>query len=73
MGVRVEAHMKGKDAVGSECAIPHFNFSKTFKNCWLVITLVHVPSQNAKPLKPLLEGGGGKGRCTYDKQSCSEN
>ena len=72
VGVRDEAHILGKGAVGSECAIPHFNYSKTVRNCWLVITLVHVLAKNAKPLKPLLEVGGGNGRGTYERQSCSE-
>ena len=70
MGVRVDAHMIGKDAVRSECAIPNFNFSKTFRNCNYVSSPA---SKNGKPLlKSLLEGGGGVGRGTYDRQSCSE-
>ena len=31
----------------------------------LVISLVHALEKNAKPLKPLMEGGGGKGRRTH--------
>ena len=40
----------------------------TFRNCWLVITF----SPASKKCKPLLEGGGGKDRGTYDRKSCSK-
>ena len=47
--------------------IPHFNLTEIIWDGWLD----HVPVKNAKPLKPLLEGGGGKGRGPYDRQMCS--
>ena len=52
--------------------IPHFNFTKIIRDGWLVIMLVHMLAKNAKPLKPLLKGGGGNGRGTYDRQSYNE-
>ena len=44
--------------------IPWFNLTEIVRDGWLVISLVHVLSKNANHLKPLLEGGGGKGRGT---------
>ena len=48
--------------------IPHFNLTEIIRDGWLVTSFIHVPVNYAKPSKPLLEGGGGKGRSTYDTQ-----
>ena len=39
---------------------------------WLVISLFHVPSKNAKPLQTFLRRDGGTGRGTYDRQRCKK-
>ena len=44
--------------------IPHFNLTDIIRDGWLLISLFHVPSKYAKPLRPLLEGGECKGRGT---------
>ena len=53
--------MIGKGTVRSyiESFIPHFNLTEIISVCWFVISFVYVPTKNAKPIKPLLEGGGG--------------
>ena len=43
-----------------ESVIPYSDYVKCFMDCWFVISFIHVPAKNTKPLKPLLEDGGGK-------------
>ena len=42
--------------------ILHFNLIEIINDGWLVFFFVHMAGKIAKPLKPLLEGGGRKGR-----------
>ena len=48
-----------------ESLIPHFNYSKIVRGGSLLLSFIHVPAKNPKPLKLLLEGGGEMGRGTH--------
>ena len=51
-----------KCSVKCESLILHFNYSKIVIGGWFLISFIHVPEKNAKPLKLLLEGDGEKVR-----------
>ena len=40
-----------------DSVIPHFNYSKIFRDGWFVISFIHISVKNSKPLQALLEGG----------------
>ena len=41
---------------GESIVIPHFNYIKSIRHCWFVVSFTHVRTTNAKPFKPLSEG-----------------
>ena len=65
-----DACMIGKCVVEKiESVIPHILMTENIRSSLLVISFVPVPAKNAKPLKSLLELGGGKvGGPMYHRQ-----